>query len=197
MNTDIIVEALASDGYIVLSDTVEEALLVQLFQHVIALPDSTFQLAKIGRQQNQQQLLTIRNDKTVWLSDKALVEQAYLTVMQSMMMSLNRQLFLGLRSFEAHFAHYPIGHFYQRHLDAFRGESNRILSSVLYLNHDWQDSDGGQLVLYQSDNSELLRIQPKWGQLVLFMSEQFPHEVLVSTRDRYSIAGWFRQDKPL
>jgi SM-20-related protein len=28
--------------------------------------------------------------------------------------------------------------------------------------------------------------------VVIFLSERIPHEVLPATRDRYSIAGWFR-----
>jgi SM-20-related protein len=28
--------------------------------------------------------------------------------------------------------------------------------------------------------------------LVVFLSEEFPHEVLPTATDRYSIAGWFR-----
>lgn len=27
---------------------------------------------------------------------------------------------------------------------------------------------------------------------MLFLSEEFPHEVLPASRERYSIAGWFR-----
>lgn len=30
------------------------------------------------------------------------------------------------------------------------------------------------------------------GTLVVFLSEEFEHEVLPAKRDRYSIAGWFR-----
>ncbi|WP_335340025.1 2OG-Fe(II) oxygenase [Sedimenticola selenatireducens] len=30
------------------------------------------------------------------------------------------------------------------------------------------------------------------GELAVFLSEEFPHEVLAADRDRYSVAGWFR-----
>ena len=33
---------------------------------------------------------------------------------------------------------------------------------------------------------------PSFGSVAIFLSEEFPHEVLPATRDRYSIAGWFR-----
>jgi len=37
-----------------------------------------------------------------------------------------------------------------------------------------------------------MQVTPSYGTLVTFLSEEMPHEVLVSKRDRYAIAGWFR-----
>jgi len=194
----IITETMAEQGYIVLTDFIAADLTEQLHQHVSTLPESAFNTAKIGRQQSVQQLETVRNDKTAWLSNAYPVEQAYLDTMDTLRTQLNRQLFLGLRDFEAHFAHYPPGHFYQRHVDAFKGQSNRVISSVFYLNPDWSEQDQGQLVLYQPDGEvQIQTVMPMMGTLVLFLSEQFPHEVLPARRDRYSIAGWFRTDTVL
>ena len=106
---------------------------------------------------------------------------------------LNRHLFLGLFSFESHFAHYVPGAFYRRHRDAFRGQANRVLSVVVYLNKDWLDTDSGELVLYADDKDMLgTKVLPSWGTIAVFLSEEFPHEVLPAKRDRYSIAGWYR-----
>jgi len=194
----IITETMAEQGYIVLTDFIAPDLTEQLHQHVSTLPESAFNTAKIGRQQSIQQLETVRNDKTAWLSNAYPVEQAYLDTMDTLRTQLNRQLFLGLRDFEAHFAHYPPGHFYQRHVDAFKGQSNRVISSVFYLNPDWSEQDQGQLVLYQPDSEvQIQTVMPMMGTLVLFLSEQFPHEVLPARRDRYSISGWFRTDTVL
>jgi len=194
----IITETMAEQGYIVLTDFIAADLTEQLHQHVSTLPESAFNTAKIGRQQSIQQLETVRNDKTAWLSNAYPVEQAYLDTMDTLRTQLNRQLFLGLRDFEAHFAHYPPGHFYQRHVDAFKGQSNRVISSVFYLNPDWSEQDQGQLVLYQPDSEvQIQTVMPMMGTLVLFLSEQFPHEVLPARRDRYSISGWFRTDTVL
>ena len=101
---------------------------------------------------------------------------------------------LGLFTFESHFAHYAPGAFYKTHLDAFRGQANRILSVVLYLNPDWADDEGGEMVLYQETepNQKLFTVKPELGTLAVFLSEEFPHEVLPAKRDRYSIAGWYR-----
>lgn len=198
MDYSFICDALSKDGYIVLDDFIDVNLTQQLYQHVTELPETVFNTAKVGRQQSTQKLELIRNDKTVWLSETHPIEQAYLDAMDELKMLLNRQLFLGLRDFEAHFAHYPPGHFYQRHVDAFRGQSNRIVSSVFYLNSDWSEQDGGQLVLYSTDSDNLLEtVTPSFGSMVLFLSEQFPHEVRPARRDRYSIAGWFRTDNVL
>ena len=73
-----------------------------------------------------------------------------------------------------------------------------MLSIVLYLNRAWTSHDGGELVLYgdQGDRTGT-RVLPLLGTLVVFMSEDFPHEVLPARRDRYSIAGWFRRNTSL
>ena len=103
------------------------------------------------------------------------------------------RLFLGLFSFESHFAHYSPGAYYKRHYDAFRGEANRVLSVITYLNPAWLPTDGGELVIYNDDKDrDGIKVVPLYGTLVIFLSEEFPHEVLPSSRDRHSVAGWFR-----
>ena len=77
--------------------------------------------------------------------------------------------------------------------EPFKGESNRILSLVVYLNPDWTADDQGELVLYRDeDDSQGIKVTPTFGTVVAFLSEEFPHEVLPANRDRYSIAGWYR-----
>ncbi|HEX7498791.1 MAG TPA: 2OG-Fe(II) oxygenase [Polyangia bacterium] len=61
------------------------------------------------------------------------------------------------------------------------------------LNDEWAMPDGGELLLYRADEqSPVTRILPKPGLMVLFLSEEFPHEVLAPSKPRHSIAGWFR-----
>lgn len=193
-----ICETLADDGYLVVDHFLPEQLTDQLYHYVRLIDQEEFATAAIGRAQDKQHDSTIRNDKTRWLSNSHDVEQHYLDIMDQLRLFLNRQLFLGLRDFEAHFAHFEAGHYYQRHLDAFRGRSNRVVSTVFYLNSDWSADDGGELIIYPTDDkSALCSVTPKFGTLVIFMSEQFPHEVMPAKRDRYSIAGWFRSDNPV
>lgn len=149
--------------------------------------------AGIGREQHHSTDHSIRSDNIFWINNDYPAGKDWLIWAEQLQQYLNRRLFLGLFSFESHFAHYPPGHFYQRHVDTFKGQSNRILSLVTYLNSDWTTDDGGELVLYSNSEETLgIKVTPATTTLVIFLSEEFPHEVLPARRDRYSIAGWFR-----
>lgn len=149
--------------------------------------------AGIGREADFQVRSDIRGDRIHWLSSSDPVQAAFLQRMEALRRMLNRRLFLGLFEFEAHYACYPAGSCYRRHRDSFRGAANRIVSVVAYLNADWGEKDGGELVLYNEAGEEILAtIAPRAGRVVLFLSEEVPHEVLTTYRDRLSIAGWFR-----
>jgi len=64
---------------------------------------------------------------------------------------------------------------------------------VLYLNEDWQADDGGELQIFEPTGvSVIVTERPKFGTMNIFLSEMFPHEVLISHNTRRSIAGWFR-----
>ena len=68
-----------------------------------------------------------------------------------------------------------------------------MVSTVVYLNQNWGAEDGGELVLYRDDaDQEGIKVTPLMGTIVVFLSEEFPHEVLPANRDRFSIAGWYR-----
>ena len=192
---DNICTALETTGYIILPTLFSDSLIDALYKHVRQISPQ-FKAAGIGRQQQHQINQTIRSDHTQWLEGNAPAEQAYLDDMKQLQKALNRHLFLGLSSYESHFAHYPTGAFYQRHRDAFSGKSNRIVTTLLYLNPDWKGENGGELLIYPDigGNIPLEQVLPHYGKVVIFMSDQFPHEVLPANRDRYSIAGWFRTD---
>ncbi len=154
---------------------------------------SQFSPAGVGRSRDFTRIESVRSDAIAWIDGETAAGRAWLAWAARLQRALNRALLLGLFSFESHFAHYRPGDRYRRHVDAFRGEANRILSVVLYLNPQWQAGDGGELVLYpESGKAAKLAVAPTWGTLVAFLSEEFPHEVLPARRDRYSIAGWYR-----
>lgn len=185
-------------GYSICPGALPAGLASALHQHALALPSSVYRPAGIGRGSDFAHNAFVRSDDICWITGRDAPCAAWLAWCDALRVFLNRQLFLGLFSFESHFAHYGRGDFYRRHVDAFRGDANRVLSVVAYLNPGWRLEDGGELVLYRdSADGEGTRVLPLIGTLVVFLSEAFPHEVLAAQRDRYSIAGWFRRNTSL
>ena len=122
-------------------------------------------------------------------------QAALLARIEQLRLRLNDELELGLQRFEGQFTVYPAGSYYRRHLDSFRGQRQRLITLVLYLNPDWHAEDGGALRLYQplaNGGEQSLDILPHDGTLALFMSETIPHEVLDTQRQRLGIVGWYR-----
>jgi SM-20-related protein len=64
----------------------------------------------------------------------------------------------------------------------------------LYLNNNWHSDDGGQLRMFldKKDETKFIDITPQSGTLVVFLSSDFLHEVLLAKRERMSVTGWFR-----
>lgn len=135
----------------------------------------------------------LRGDDTLWLDNPACGPAAreLLVRLDILRDGLNRRLTLGLASVEAHFAHYPVGTGYARHIDGFRQDDARVLSLVLYLNPDWPTDAGGELRLHLPGGAR--DIAPRMGTLALFLSAEVEHEVMPATQPRYSVAAWFRQ----
>ncbi len=193
----LLFEAIAQDlqqqGHGIYEKAIPADVLNSLYQQASHSSPSEFKPAGIGRETAHTLTRDIRRDKICWIDEASDAGQRWLMWTAELQNYLNRRLFLGLFSFESHFALYGPGDFYSRHCDAFRGQANRVLSVVLYLNPHWQPSWGGELVLYDDDNdTQGRRVEPMFGRLVVFLSEEFPHEVLPAQHDRYSIAGWFR-----
>ncbi|MEE2001151.1 2OG-Fe(II) oxygenase [Alkalimonas sp. MEB108] len=180
------------DGLVVLPNYLATDLCLTLLQEVQQQVELT--PAAIGRGQQRQHASDIRRDKTCWLDGSTVAQQRYMLELNAIQSLLNRHFFLGLTGYECHFAHYQPGDFYQTHLDAFNQQASRQVTSVCYLN-DVQD--GGELVVYNEHHTELMRLPPRAGSLILFESSRFPHQVLPTRQDRYSIAGWFRRDEAL
>lgn len=140
----------------------------------------------------------VRNDETYWL-DPALKTGAQNRLWRKLDLlrwTFNRTLFLGLTEFEGHYAVYPEGGHYERHKDCFRGNSDRVVSFVLYLNRNWQSADGGRLRLFSSaaiGQESHLDVDPVGGTMVCFMSNEAEHEVLLSHQLRFSLTGWFKR----
>ncbi|MBL4791146.1 MAG: 2OG-Fe(II) oxygenase [Kordiimonadaceae bacterium] len=190
---DAIADAISKHGYVILPNALDTDLFEGLQRRVKGFTASDWKAAGIGRNREHQLDKQMRSDSIHWFTGHDASEDVFIDAMESLRTGLNRRLFLGLFDFEAHFAEYPEGAFYVKHIDALRGRSNRVLSVVYYLNTDWQQADSGELLIYSDDKGlPVERVLPEGGTLVLFESERFPHEVLAANRPRHSIAGWFR-----
>ena len=192
-----ITDALASDGWIVLPRAVSAeataALAAEIRQQFAA---GEFHRAGVGKSGQLQVVNEVRGDHVNWLEpdSAAPLQRTWLDWLQQLGSKLNRNLFLGLQEFEGHAAIYPPGSFYKKHLDQFRGTSERSITTILYLNQDWQQQDGGQLRLYLDDDChEYCDIQPEAGTLVVFLAARFYHEVLTAQRERIALTGWFKR----
>lgn len=161
-----------------------------------------FRQAGIGRGASLEVNRSIRNDQVKWLGNElSVAQQRYTDALEQVRLTLNRVLQLGLFDYECHLSIYPPGSYYKKHIDQFRGIGLRTITTILYLNENWQEPDGGQLCLYTNPDNEqdFETIQPYGGQLVTFLSARFPHEVLLTKRERMSITGWFsrRESQPI
>lgn len=191
---DQLLDALVEKGWFEWPHAVNETLCQQLLTEAeYHDQQGQLQTAGVGRGEIHQLNHDIRRDKIRWLDGSSDAQQTYLKQMADLQYQLNRTLFLGLFEYESHFAIYQAGDFYKKHLDSFRGRANRMVTTVLYLNPNWQADWGGELVVYNEDSSaQLATVTPEIGKMMIFMSEQIPHEVFVTQQPRVSIAGWFR-----
>ncbi len=156
--------------------------------------DGSLVRARTGKVKTENE--SLRGDSIAWLDENSLEAPVIdcLATFDALRLSLNEQLFMNLHEIESHFAIYPPGAVYRKHLDQFAvGPQSRQLSLVLYLNEGWLSANGGALRLHlDGSKNDQLDISPTSGRLVLFVSSRFWHEVLPSNRERLSLTGWFR-----
>jgi len=186
-----IVNGIVENGYIIVNEAIN-ADLVSLLLDVAK--EEEYKEAGISASSALHKDRSRRRDKIYWLEGSDSRQKEYLSFTQGLREYLNRTLYLGLSYYEAHFALYEEGDFYEKHLDAFKGSKNRVVTTVFYLNDKWKEEDGGALLIYD-DEKLITKVLPTSNTLVVFLSDKFPHEVLPAKRKRHSIAGWFRVDK--
>jgi len=135
----------------------------------------------------------MRGDKIYWMDKDHpnVYEQQFLQLAEDFIGHLNNTCYTGINAYEFHYAVYEEGSFYKRHKDQFKNDSNRKYSLIAYLNEDWLEEDGGQLVVYQSPLAQTILPQSKTA--VFFKSDEIEHEVMIANRPRMSITGWLKQ----
>lgn len=150
--------------------------------------------AGVGGRFERQQNAEVRGDQIKWIDNEPTdpFEVAFISKAKRLIAYLNQTCYTSLNDFEFHYASYAPLSFYKRHLDQFKKHKGRKYSLVVYLNDQWQESDGGNLSLYLENGREE-SIYPLGGRAVFFESHLVEHEVHPSlTRSRISIAGWLK-----
>jgi len=195
---DVISAEIYQKSFVIIDDFVDEefrrALLAEQNELV---KQGKFRHAAVGKGGQKQVRTEIRSDEVYWMDADELtpLQKAYWEKIEEIRKVLNQRCFLGLRSFEGHFAKYPIGSFYKRHLDQFHAVPHRVVTVILYLNESWTVEDEGALRMYlpQEDGTEEVQdVLPLGGRLVVFLSGEIPHEVLPTKKERISITGWLK-----
>jgi SM-20-related protein len=198
-----LITGIAHDGYCVVTDFLPPQKITLLANEAKRLLElGAMRRARTGQDMTVVPDSSIRGDFIHWLDEHSeattaaanSVQQEYFALMQSLRENLNRELYLGLFDIESHFTIYPTGAVYRKHLDQFRGNTQRQVSSILYLNQDWHAEHGGQLRIYLdgTEDAPYRDIEPAGGTLMLFLSGRFWHEVLPATKPRISLTGWLR-----
>lgn len=153
-----------------------------------------FKKSAIGNRVNEEIDKTVRGDFILWMDEKNAneTENIFFNKINELVGYLNKTCFLGILYKEFHYAVYPKGTFYKRHLDTFQNDDRRKLSIVCYLNeNNWLVENGGELTIYTENNE--LDILPLPGRVVIFESQILEHEVkVVKESERLSITGWLK-----
>ncbi|KEI34633.1 SM-20-related protein [Francisella sp. W12-1067] len=181
-----------NEGYCVIDNWLSKdetsllkAELAQLYQ------EDCFRKSAIGNKLNETVKRSIRSDFIYWL-DETKHAQSFFQKVNNFIEYINKTCFAGIVTKEFHYAIYPKGAFYKKHLDTFQNDDRRNISIVCYLNDAWQESYGGELKLYLPNGN--LNIYPACGKIVIFNSKKIEHEVktILSEVKRLSITGWLK-----
>eukprot|EP00560_Eucampia_antarctica_P006006 CAMPEP_0197824396 /NCGR_PEP_ID=MMETSP1437-20131217/1647_1 /TAXON_ID=49252 ORGANISM="Eucampia antarctica, Strain CCMP1452" /NCGR_SAMPLE_ID=MMETSP1437 /ASSEMBLY_ACC=CAM_ASM_001096 /LENGTH=334 /DNA_ID=CAMNT_0043424005 /DNA_START=24 /DNA_END=1025 /DNA_ORIENTATION=+ len=138
------------------------------------------------------------------------------SITESSSSSSSSSLGLSVSSFNAKLAVTMPGSVYPLHIDNPQGLAagdTRKLTCIIYLNPDYEPGDGGELrILFHGGNnnndnngenasSSFADVTPDGGRMVLFWSDEIPHEVMPTTllgdvsRDRYALTIWIPTDR--
>lgn len=158
---------------------------------ILNMETPKFLKAGIGKLSERKENNLVRGDEILWIEDDSTnpADQLINKINQNFIQYLNKTCYLGIKTSEMHYAKYPQGSFYKKHLDVFQTQNGRILTLIFYLNINWVPSHGGELIIYS--NNKPITIEPLAGRLVCFKSNKLEHEVKETNVDRYSVTGWY------
>lgn len=192
---ELLIEGIVAKGYAVCDDFLEPSEVKNLLNTFAQRYESgKFKDASIGKQSEAHKAARVRGDQILWLATNSVdvAERMLLNKNQAFVDYLNQTCYLGIVGTEIHFAKYNVGKFYRRHRDTFQAQKGRILSVIYYLNPNWIPENGGNLIIYTSENGieKGIVIEPLAGRLVCFESEKLEHEVSEAFAERFSVTGW-------
>ena len=182
------IEQLIEKQWVVLDDLLSFKESQELFQW-IQKNQKQMKPARIGSLEQKNQNTSVRSDSILWIEPGSdLVFSVWNQRIENLTQNLKEELFLPLKNSEFHFARYPEGSFYAKHIDQPKSTHNRLISIVHYLNPEWSPDWGGQIVLHTEEGE--VRIQPQSPTTLIFQSHKVEHEVLPTRKDRFSLTGW-------
>ena len=191
---DLLIDSYLDDNIGVDTIFLTEALSNGLEENILRLQkDELMTTAGIGNNALADSNQKMRSDKIYWLDKKHdnLYEQEFLLLIEGFIDRLNSTCYTGINDYEFHYAVYEEGSFYKRHKDQFKNDSNRKYSLISYLNRNWLEDDGGQLLTYQ--DGAVQTTLPHAQTAVFFKSDEMEHEVTMANRSRMSITGWLKR----
>lgn len=142
-----------------------------------------------------------RTDRVTWLKDmpQATALRKTMELLRYLGSALSRQAASRLRltgSTDGMVALYEEGGYYRPHFDCCRealekgSESERILTTIVYLNEGWRKQDGGALRLLLRKQNAWQQVWPEAGTLLMFRADKMLHEVQASRARRLALTLW-------
>jgi SM-20-related protein len=191
---ETIIEGIVNKQYVVVDDFFSAEEVTLLKNGLLdVLHQQAFKKSAIGNRTDEKVIEAIRGDYIFWFDEQTDTPASalFFKKVNDLVAYLNATCFLGIAEKEFHYALYPEGTFYKRHLDVFQNDQRRRLSLVCYLNDEnWLPEYGGELVIYKDSGD--VTIFPERGRVVIFDSQTLEHEVKPVQQKRYSITGWLK-----
>ena len=172
---------------------ITKELALNLQKNLLSLDEEDkMKTAGIGNRFVQDREQYKRGDKIFWIDNQSdePSERAFLNQVDLFIEHLNDTCYTGINAYEFHYALYETGSYYERHVDQFQNNNDRKYSLIHYLNTDWMENEGGELLIHHENKTD--KIFPEMQKAVFFRSEDCEHEVSRSTRPRMSISGWLK-----
>jgi len=191
---DVLIDSYVNSKVGIDTSFLDEALCNGLQQNILQLQrDDMMVAAGIGNLEVKDASQKMRGDKIYWMdkSHDNAYEKAFLLLAENFIDRLNSTCYTGINGYEFHYAVYEAGKSYKRHKDQFKNDSDRKYSLINYLNPNWLEEDGGQLLVYQNEGVQ--KILPHSQTAVFFKSDEMVHEVTTAHRSIMSISGWLKR----